>query len=108
MTYAPLTPSESPATIIRRDRNSLGIGGIMDTAQHTPGPRSGRVMTPEEARARVEAIREMADDDEDAHRMEDALRSDVLRAIANGSRYGRALSEIALTTSEIEFCRWYA
>jgi len=37
MTYAPLTPAETPAAILRRDRASMEVSP-MDTATHTPGP----------------------------------------------------------------------
>lgn len=58
-------------------------------------------------RARVEEIREVAWDDEMAHEREDALRSEVLRAIADGSCVNpQECAQIALTTSEIEFKRW--
>ena len=66
------------------------------------------MITPAEARARVDVIKAVYDDPEDAHGKEDELRHDVLQAIAEGSKYGRALAEIALTTSEIEFPRWCA
>lgn len=65
-------------------------------------------MTPEDVRARVEAIRAVADDEEDAHGKEDDLRADVLRVIANGSPHAQALALEALATEAIQFRRWYA
>lgn len=66
------------------------------------------MITPTEARERVEMIRAIANDDEAAHGAEDQLRQDVLQAIAEGTRHSRALAEIALTTDEIRFARWCA
>lgn len=58
-------------------------------------------------RARVEEIRLFTWDDERAHEMEDALRSDLLVAIANGECTNpRECAQIALTTGDIEFERW--
>lgn len=66
-------------------------------------------MTPEQVKARVEAIRAMADDDEMAHSAEDGLRDDVLRYIAEHSPIDAAqLAAIALETDDIEFARWCA
>lgn len=66
-------------------------------------------MTEDELQQRVDALRELHGDDEMAHSQEDEIWADVLRAIASG--YGASpmrLAQIALTTREIKFCRWYA
>lgn len=66
-------------------------------------------MTTDEAAARVRAISAVADDDERAHSMEDALRRrDVLEAIAAGAENPSSLASIALSTSEVPFSRWCA
>lgn len=65
-------------------------------------------MTVNEIRARVEAIRALAWDDEAAHGREDELRADVLRAIAEGAPDAAALAAAALETGAIEFARWCA
>lgn len=65
-------------------------------------------MTTDEAAARVRAISAVADDDEKAHSMEDALRRDVLEAIAKGVENPSLLASIALSTSEVPFSRWCA
>ena len=71
-------------------------------------------MTSPEALRRVQEIRDAAGDDESAHALEDALRHDVLLAIAEqkGDAYTRGgaanLAHIALLTSDIRFARWYA
>lgn len=66
------------------------------------------MITVEEARARVEAIRAIAGDDESAHAAEDALRHEVLQAIMNGADNARALAAVACSTEAIQFCRWCA
>lgn len=65
-------------------------------------------MNVEDVRARVEMIRALAYDGEAAHSDEDALREDVLRAIADGADDPAALAAAALITSEIRFARWCA
>ena len=71
-------------------------------------PRN-QTMTPEAIEARVEAIRAESGDDESAHASEDALHQDVLQAIADGNAEDPKLCAfVALTTSEIEFSRWFA
>jgi hypothetical protein len=47
-------------------------------------------------------------DDEAAHSMEDALRRDVLQAIANGSPDAVELARIALESESLIFARWCA
>lgn len=67
------------------------------------------MMNADMVRERVERIRMAAGDDEVAHNMEDALRSDLLRAIANGECVNpQDCAQIALTTDAIDFSRWYA
>jgi hypothetical protein len=63
-------------------------------------------MTPDEVYARIAAIDTA--DDEVAHGTEDAIRDDVLKAIAAGDTDARALAKAALTTSDLLFSRWYA
>jgi len=48
------------------------------------------------------------DDAEYAHRDEDKLRDDVLKAIARGVDNPKALAREVLKTSNIKFSRWYA
>ena len=59
--------------------------------------------------ARVEEIRQIAADNEAAHGMEDDLHRDVLRYIASAlasPAHTQALAKEALTTRDIDFCRW--
>jgi hypothetical protein len=65
-------------------------------------------MTPTEVRKRVREIRRNAKDDEIAHELEDALRRDVLTAIAKGAKSAPALAREALRSTEIDFSRWCA
>lgn len=68
-------------------------------------------MTVDEVRARVEQIRQVLRDDEEAHMGEDALWRDVLDAIASGDHpEGQApfLAREALATTSLDFARWYA
>jgi len=65
---------------------------------------------------RVEEIKNIPDksigDDEQQHSAEDDLWHDVMLAIANDEGIEavelRALAKAALTTKELDFCRWYA
>ena len=57
---------------------------------------------------RVDAIREIADDDEIAHMRQDELYRDVLAAISLGERNAAALAAAALKVGDIKFGRWYA
>jgi hypothetical protein len=59
----------------------------------------GAWLTVEEARGRLEEIRQSAGDDERAHGMEDALRRDVLATVDE-------LIDIARGTETIDFARW--
>ena len=65
-------------------------------------------MTKQELLDRIEEIRNVAHDDEVAHGSEDSLHRDVLQAIADGADNAATLARLALTTSDIEFCRWCA
>lgn len=61
------------------------------------------VITEANANRAIQIIKLLAlDDDEVAHSYEDQLRAAVLRTI------GGPLAELALSTDDIEFCRWYA
>jgi hypothetical protein len=65
-------------------------------------------VTVEEIRARVQEIKNLCDDNEAAHSLEDALDEDVLTAIADGAQNPAELARAALATKELEFERWYA
>lgn len=57
----------------------------------------------------VKEIEETPGDDEIAHSCEDALYSDLLQSIADGSCDDPAgCAREALKTAEIDFHRWYA
>ena len=62
-------------------------------------------MTQDEVRAAVAAISIYAEGE--AHRAEDALHQDVIRAIADGAEDAAALARLALTTLDLDFARWY-
>jgi len=65
------------------------------------------VITLEQVADRIAAIVLMASDEAAAHSQEDRLRHDVLKAIASGADDPRALAVLALTTSDLDFARWY-
>lgn len=67
-------------------------------------------MTIENIEARLQIIRNKADDDEHAHALEDDLRRDVLEFIAAnaGDSQTRALAATALKSEDIGFSRWCA
>lgn len=70
-------------------------------------------MTVDEARKRMDEIKDQYspkgwNDHESLHSMEDDLRADVLRAIANGSPDAVELARIALETDDLDFSRWCA
>jgi alpha-D-ribose 1-methylphosphonate 5-triphosphate synthase subunit PhnI len=65
-------------------------------------------MTITQLEKRIERLRKKAGDSEGAHWEEDQIRKAVLRAISEGSPYARELARLALTTSRIDFPRWYA
>jgi hypothetical protein len=60
-------------------------------------------------RAAVEELSRLRDDDEYAHKMEDAIHQTCLAAIANNATKSPAeMARIALQTRLISFRRWYA
>ena len=61
-----------------------------------------------EVQDRVALIAAMTGDEEAAHSAEDNLHADVLRAIADGARNGRALAREVLKTEDLDFRRWCA
>lgn len=67
-------------------------------------------MTPDDAQARVDHIRDVAGDDEDAHYEQDQLFRDALAAIASESsdEWAQQLAKVVLQVTDIEFSRWYA
>ncbi len=65
-------------------------------------------MTVDEVKERVRQIDASKGDDEGAHSMEDTLRADVLKAIADGAPNAAALAAEALKTMNIDFARWCA
>lgn len=68
-------------------------------------------MTPDDVGVRVEKLRLAwltSGDAEIAHLVEDQIRDDVLRAIANGADAPAALARRALETGKISFSRWCA
>ena len=68
-------------------------------------------MTPADVERRVQKITKTAEggDDESAHCDEDALHMAVLKAIAKGKATDPVeCARIALTTTTIQFARWYA
>jgi hypothetical protein len=67
-------------------------------------------MTTEEVIQGIKAIRNKANegDHEAAHSSEDALREEVLKAIAQGAENAAELAQIVLLTSELDFERWCA
>ena len=70
-------------------------------------PDKGRC-TIEDIAARIEEIRAVINDDERAHGMEDALRDDVLAAIAHGAPNAAHLATAVRETARLEFQRWCA
>ena len=75
------------------------------------GPASDRsdvVITVEEVRQQLAAIREATRDDEVAHSMEDELYRRVLEAVADGADDAPEMAALALETKSIEFSRWMA
>lgn len=64
-------------------------------------------VTPEQVRAKVEEIKEVAHDPEWAHGLEDKLCEWVIRAIATGNCTDpRACAVEAIKSREIQFPRW--
>ena len=65
-------------------------------------------MTPEEARKRVQDIRDASGDDEVAHGMEDGLYVDFVRFIASQEGPHAATAREILKTLDLDFARWCA
>ncbi len=65
-------------------------------------------MTVDEIRARVARIDATADLVEKAHREEDRLYHDVMRAIAGGASNPTELAEAALATKDLGLDRYYS
>jgi hypothetical protein len=67
-------------------------------------------MTIEDVEKGLEEIRELdrKGDDEGAHYADDALRDEILMAIADGAGNARELARLALETNRLTFSRWYA
>ena len=68
-------------------------------------------LTKKIATEKVEKIKNMCEDDEVAHIEEDKLHLWFIRCIAAGLYKNSEAVEVAKivqSTSEIEFCRWYA
>jgi hypothetical protein len=65
-------------------------------------------VTPEQVCERVAAVAARMDDAEGAHLAEDAIYTDVLRAIADGHADPAALAVEALKAEELDYGRWYA
>ena len=68
-------------------------------------------MTRKDILQRIESIKQIKDNDERAHSAEDRLRADVLLEISRGHMDAGDMAELAslaLSTSEIDFCRWCA
>lgn len=61
-----------------------------------------------EVQRRVVEISVASYDDEKAHCLDDQLRADVLRAIANGASDAAELAAAALATDALGFVRWCA
>jgi hypothetical protein len=62
-----------------------------------------------EIRSRLAYIVEVQNDPEVAHKLEDELYYDVLRAIAEGRcEKPREAAKLTITTAEIDFPRWFA
>ena len=66
------------------------------------------MMTIEEVRQAVQAVKDKSDDAEVAHGAEDALHQNVLDEIANGNPNAVELAREALKTIDLNFARWCA
>lgn len=68
------------------------------------------MITADEVRKRVEAIRDVMDDDEVAHILEDALYRRILENAVRGECVPdvAACAVIALEVSDMDFVRWCA
>ncbi|MBA3576601.1 MAG: hypothetical protein H0W39_03150 [Sphingomonas sp.] len=65
-------------------------------------------MTEDEVRQRVAEIDEIADMQEEAHREEDRLYCDVLKAIAGGADNAAGLARAVLATRHLALDRHYS
>lgn len=65
-------------------------------------------MTTEEAVAYLERLKASMHDSESAHGMEDALKEEILEAIANGAENYLELARIGVEATNLDFTRWYA
>jgi hypothetical protein len=65
------------------------------------------MITVSRAREMVDEIASHSSDDETAHRLEQKLREHVLTAIVQGSTDSLELAEIALSTKDVGFSRWF-
>ena len=66
-------------------------------------------MDTKEIEARIEAIREIAWDDEAAHTEEDAFREEFIRYVGTlGIPELSEKADLVLTTNNISFARWHA
>lgn len=65
-------------------------------------------MTIEEAEKFYQSIVDASGDDELARSLEDKFRELVLNEVAKGNQNSDRLADIALSTRNIEFSRWYA
>lgn len=90
--------------------NSVTLGGAAFIGDLCVGSKpEARGLTVVEVEARVQAIRDIARDDERAHADEDALHAFVLDAIAKGECADPAgCAAAALKTDAIVFARWCA
>ncbi len=69
------------------------------------------MLTINEIKERLKTIKRIAEEDNDdevAHSREDELYQDVLKAISEGHPNAIELAKLALTSSNITFCRWCA
>ena len=66
------------------------------------------MITQAKVRRWLKHIENIKDDDEAAHSEEDALRREVLQAIADGHPDAVKLAALALVTQDIDFARWCA
>lgn len=57
---------------------------------------------------KIRNIKNISNDDEKAHSLEDKLRNEILEEIAAGNPLATDLAKLALITNDIDFDRWYA
>lgn len=65
-------------------------------------------MNVDDVKRELNAIRNIAYDDEQAHYRLDALYKNVLQEIASNGGWAGELAEEALRGEDIQFSRWYA